>query len=396
MLRAFLLCSMLSLHGVAPLFAATSSDWPHYRGLNRDGIGMGKITSGEISAEPLWKANIGIGFTSMAVANGKVYVSGFTTDQDTLHCLDAQNGQSLWTYNYPAKLDPNMYEGGPNATPAVADGFVYILSKQGLAACLDANTGKPRWSKNIANELGAEAPRWGFSGSPTVLGKMVYFNVGTHGCAVDAQSGEMIWKTDDGMAGYSSLIPMPADKPTSMLVFTGDSLAGVHPQTGKIQWEHPWTTKYKVNAADPLFSGTQIFISSGYNHGCGLIDIGSGKPVEVWRNKNMRNHFNASVLIDDHLYGVDENMLKCLAWKTGEEAWTQKGLGKGSLIAADGKLIILSEKGELVIAQATPQKFTELSRAQILSGKCWSSPAFANGVVYCRNAAGTLVAHTLK
>jgi outer membrane protein assembly factor BamB len=393
MLHSLMLCSLLFI----PLAAETvASDWPHYRGPNRDGIGHGKITSGEISPEPLWKASIGIGFTSIAVTGGKVYVSGFTTDQDTLHCLDALNGQPLWTYKYPAKLDPNMYEGGPNSTPAIADGFVYILGKQGHAACVDVATGKPRWAKNLAKELDASEPRWGFSGSPTVLGNTVYFNVGSHGCAVDAQTGKIIWKTGGDEAGYASLIPMPAVNPEAILVFTGNSLAGVHPKTGKTLWEHPWTTQYAVNAADPLFRGTQIFVSSAYNYGCALIDISSGKPVEVWRNQVMRNHFNASVLIDDHLYGVDEDAFKSMTWKTGKETWSQKGIGKGSLIAVDKKLIILSQKGELIIAEANPKKFTEITRAQILSGKCWSSPAFANGIVYCRNAAGTLVAHALK
>ena len=105
----------------------------------------------------------------------------------------------------------------------------------------------------------------------------------------------------------------------------------------------------------------------------------------------MRNHMNSCVLWQGHLYGVDENQLRCLGFENGEVKWTEKSVGKGSLSMADGKLIVLSERGILMVAEATPAGFKPISRAQVLSGKCWTTPVLSNGKIYCRNAAGDVV-----
>ena len=375
--------------------AASADTWPQYRGANRDGISTEKLTFSATPPEQVWKASLGIGFTSIAVAGGMVYASGNADAKDTLHCLDAKTGKSVWTFTYAQVLEPNLYEGGPNATPTVSGKNVYILAKDGFTACLDAKTGKEVWKKNLAQEVGAAKPSWGFSGSPTVLGRALFLNVGSHGTAVEAATGKVVWKSGGDAAGYASVIPLPGTKDAGLLVFAKDALVGVDAASGRKLWSFPWTTDHGVNAADPIMQGSQVFLSTGYNYGCGLVDI-SGQPKEVWRNKNMKNHFNACVLIDDHLYGFDDSNLKCISWKTGQVKWDKGGLGKGSLAAVSGKLVILSERGELVIADATPSAFTEVSRTQALSGKCWSSPAIAEGRIYVRNAKGDLVCLAVK
>lgn len=396
----FFVPALLATVVAAPAWAATAKTaadtWPQYRGANRDGISTEKLNFGADAPEQVWKASIGIGFTSMAVSGGMVYTSGHEGGKDTLHCLDAKTGKSVWTFSYAQELSPNLYEGGPNATPTVAGKNVYILAKDGFTACLDAKTGKAVWQKNIAQEVGAAKPSWGFSGSPTILGRALFLNVGSHGTAVDAATGKVVWKSGGDAAGYASVIPLGGAKNASLLVFAKDALVGVDAASGKKLWSFPWTTDHGVNAADPIMMGNQVFISSGYNYGCGLVDISGGQPKEVWRNKNMKNHFNACVLIDGHLYGFDDSNLKCIDWKTGAVKWDKGGLGKGSLAAVNGKLVILSERGELVIAEATPSAFTEVSRTQALSFKCWSSPAIADGRIYVRNDKGTLVCLAVK
>jgi outer membrane protein assembly factor BamB len=376
--------------------AASADTWPHFRGVNRDGISTEKLVFSGNPPEQVWKASLGFGFTSIAISGGLVYAGGHKDAQDTLYCFDAKTGKSAWTFSYAQELTPNMYEGGPNATPTVSGKHVFILAKDGLTACLDAKTGKVVWQKNVAQEVGAAKPDWGFSGSPTVLGRALFLNIGSHGTAVEAATGKLVWKSGGEKAGYASVIPLPGAKSPTLLVATSNALAGVDAASGRKLWSHAWTTMYGVNAADPIVSGNQVFISGGYNYGGNLVDI-SGQPKDVWKNTAMRNHFNACVLIDGHLYGMDDGEgLKCLDWKTGETRWHQRGLGKGSLAACNGKLVILSERGELVIAEATPSAFTEISRTQALTGRCWTSPAIADGRIYVRNAKGDLVCLAVK
>jgi outer membrane protein assembly factor BamB len=148
---------------------------------------------------------------------------------------------------------------------------------------------------------------------------------------------------------------------------------------------------YDVNAADPIVDGDKIFISSGYDHGGALLKAAGQKPEKVWENKNLRNHFNSCVLWQGYLYGPDDSGLRCVAFDTGALKWSYPAFGKGSLMVADGKLVALSERGELIIAAATPAAFTPISRAQVLKGKCWTTPVLANGHIYCRNAVGDVV-----
>ena len=161
-------------------------------------------------------------------------------------------------------------------------------------------------------------------------------------------------------------------------------------------WQHPWETSYDVNAADPIFAGSDVFLSSNYGKGCVLFHTHTPRPEVIWENRNMKNHFNASVLYNGSFYGNDENTLKCIDLKTGNERWRMRGMDKGGVIVADGKLIALTGRGELVIAQATPSKYSELARAQVLDGTCWTQPVLANGMLYCRNHEGKLICLDLR
>src|SRR5262249_31112690 len=152
-----------------------------------------------------------------------------------------------------------------------------------------------------------------------------------------------------------------------------------------------WETSYDVNAADPQLSGSDVFISSNYGRGCAMLRPSGGGAQVVWENRNMKNHFNSCVILNGGIYGNDENTLKCLDQRTGGEKWRARGIGKGGLIAADNKLIVLTERGELFVAQAAPDRFNELARAKVLDGTCWTHPVLANGFIYCRSHEGDLV-----
>jgi outer membrane protein assembly factor BamB len=236
-----------------------------------------------------------------------------------------------------------------------------------------------------------EKDHWGLSGSPFIEGDLVILNAGRAGIALKKATGDKVWSTGKEAAGYATPVPFEQDGKRSLLMFTGTALVALDPQSGEERWQFPWKTSWNVNAADPVVSGNRIFVSSGYNTGGAVIEVNDGKPVEVWRNKSMRNQMSGSVLWEGHLYGVDENQLRCLTFDTGEVKWSERSVGKGTVTIAGGKLIVLSDKGELMIAPASPEGFHPISRAQILGGKCRTVPVLSNGRIHARNAKGDVV-----
>ena len=382
---------------ILALATAHAEDWPHWRGPTHNGSSAEKGWKADWPGDgpPVaWKAEAGIGFASFSVADGRVYTTGFAREQDTVWCWEAATGKEVWHHSYPSELGDKYYEGGTSATPTVSGGQVFHLSRWGDAMCLDAATGKVIWSKNIAKELNAPIPEWGFAGSPLVQGDTVFLSVCEHGVAVSKKDGKVKWKSPAKLAGYST--PLPSGK--EILLASDKAYFGVEAESGKKLWEFSWPTKFGVNAADPVLAGKFIFISSGYNKGAALVDAGG---MKVWESKVMRSQFNGCVLVDGHLYGPDGNdgdkgPLKCIELQTGKEKWQHRGFGVGGVMVADGKLIALSAKGELMIAPVSAEKFEPLTRAQVLGGKCWTTPVLANGQLYCRNAAGDVVCLKVK
>jgi outer membrane protein assembly factor BamB len=372
---------------VSFVFAA---DWPRWRGPNGNGISTEKdwdALAVNDQNKPLWTAEIGTGFSSVVVAEGKALTMGNIKNTDVIYCFDVQTGKELWKYEYAEPLAAKNYEGGPNATPTIADGKVYTISKTGKVFCLTLTDGKVIWQK----ELKMKTPSWGVAGSPVIVGDKVIYNVSDHGVALNKTTGQEIWAGENKPSGYSTAVVEVKDNQAVVYLFNSNSLQCMNADTGSVLWLYPWKTEWDINAADPTVIGQEIFITSGYNHGCCLLKMEQGKPVKVWENKNMRSKMSGPVVIDGYIYGIDNTQLVCLDWKTGGQKWAEPSVGMGSLMAADGKLIILSEKGKLMIARAVPEKFEMVSSSQILEGKCWTPPTLANGKIYARDARGTLV-----
>jgi outer membrane protein assembly factor BamB len=378
---------------------AAALDWPIYRGPDHSGISQEKgwsVTWPKNGPAILWKANVGIGFSSFAVADGRAITMGNEDGTDTVYCFDAVSGKELWSHSYDAELDPKFYEGGPGATPTIDGDWVYTISKWGDVVCFAAKTGKIRWQRQLESEEQTVVMDWGFGGAPFPYGKLLLLNVGTAGMALDKSTGKTVWKSETGEAGYSTPYPFQWQGRQLFVFSSGNSYSGVDPRDGKAVWEATWYTRYGVNAADPIVNGDELFVSSGYSKGAAKFKMLEGEPGEVWRARQFRNQFNSSVLIGGHLYGFDGDnnsraKLKCLNWKSGEEIWEEDGIGFGSVTAAGGNLIVLSPKGELMVAPASTEGFKPVAKAKVVDGKCWTVPVLANGLIYCRNAAGDLV-----
>jgi outer membrane protein assembly factor BamB len=356
--------------GLGYFATAQAADWPNWRGPNHNGISneTGWLTTWpKAGPKVLWEKTLGPGFASMAIADGRVYAMGNIKDNDILYCLDAKTGKETWKKSYPCPLFKKQHEGGPCATPTISGDSVYTFSKNGDALRFKTATGQVVWHKNLNKELGLKHPTWYFAGSPFVTGNMVILNAGTNGIALNKADGSLIWKNGNKAAGYATAVPFTMDNKKCVVIFGAKEVVGVIAATGKQVWQFPWKTPYDENIADPIVSSNTVFVSSGCGKGCALLKIEGADVTQLWRNKNMRNHLNSSVLWQGYIYGVDDDdSISCLDFKTGQVKWAQKGFGKGSLMLADGKLIILSDKGKLAIAEASPTEYRELASAQVL------------------------------
>ena len=376
---------------------ACGADWPCYRGPSHNGISQETDWNsnwGPAGPKVLWRKSIGIGFSTSSVAAGRVYNMGNSDRKtDTVYCFDAQTGQELWKHSYPCPLLPNSYEGGTLSTPTVEGGKVYTLSKIGDLFCLDAASGKVLWQKQLNKEMGFLLPTWHFSSSALIMGDMLLLNMGAAGVALNKNTGVRIWQSTRGRCGYATPVPFELDGQPCLALMSEVTLVVIRQADGEQLWRYPWKTMYEINAADPVVLGNQMLITSGYKHGCALLEFDAKRARILWQNKAMSMQINSPVVREGYAYGFDENVFKCIKLQDGREQWAEESLGKGALMmSADGRLIIMSEGGELVVAQANPQKFEALARARILPPtKCWTVPVLANGRIYARNAAGNFV-----
>ncbi len=366
-------------------------DWPQWRGPNRDGISKETILKSWPAEGPkvIWKAPSGEGYSGIVVANGKMYTIHATRADELAVCLDAATGKEIWKTIIDQAFK-NDQGNGPRSTPAVDGDLVYMLSAQGKLAALNAKTGAKVWGHDLRSEFGGQVPTWGVSTSPLVDGELLLVDVGGRGdngvMAFNKKSGKVVWKTATDLPGYSAPISVTVNGVKQYLFFTGTALVSVSPTDGKKLWSHPWRTSYDVNAATPVFiPPDKVFISSGYNVGAAVLKIKGNQVEQVWRSQVMRNHWASPVLLGDYLYGFDEATLKCINVNTQEEKWATRGLGKGALIYADGHLIVLSERGKLLLVEAKPEQYVEKASVQVLRGRCWTVPTLANGKLYVKN-----------
>lgn len=367
-------------------------DWPQWRGPQRDGIS--REVDWKAEGRTLWEVEVGQGYSTVSVSDGRLYTVGYDEQAglDVIWCLDAETGEERWVHTYPAKKWAQAHQGGTLSTPSVDGDRVYVLNREGRFSCLDAKTGVARFALNVEERFGLKPPTWGFSASPLVLDDMVVLNVGKV-LAYEKGEPELLWSSK---RSYGHAYSTPTDctlrgKPC-LAVLGSDGLAVLDRATGEELGLQPWKTKYDVNAASPVFVGDdRILISSGANHGAAVVELGADGLQVVWESKVVRNHLSTSVLVGGHLYGLDESILKCMD-VDGNELWRQRGLGKGALSAAGDRLIVVSSRGELIVAEASPKGYKELSREKVLDGGvCWTMPVLAHGRIYVKNRDGQLV-----
>jgi len=372
--------------------------WPAWRGADGTNVsaerGWSSAGAPGNEGEPLWKAQVGRGHSSVVVADGKLYTQGFDEEKslDRISCLDALTGSEQWRYEYPAELDANGHGGGTHSTPVVADGVVFSFERQGVLRALASATGELRWERDVRRDHDAQPTDYGFGSAPLVVDELVIVNAAKV-VAFERASGETRWVTDDLGAYYSTPALCHLGGHEALASFTRPGLYVLELADGKIRYHYPFKKgETSVSASTPVVvDASTLFISSGYGHGAALIDFASGAPVARWETKAMRTQLSGCVYLDGCFFGFDETMLKCLDL-AGKERWRTRGLGMGALTASDGRLIVISGNGELVVVAAKPEKYQELAKQRVLIGSSfWASPVLCGGLIYVKSGEGELV-----
>jgi outer membrane protein assembly factor BamB len=390
-----------------PVSNQAPTDWPQWRGANRDGKSAetGLLTEWPAGGPPLvWKAGgAGTGYSSMSVAGGRLYTVGARGGTEYVHAFDVATGKKLWEVAN-GKEYSNDRGNGPRGTPTIDGGRLYVLGASGDLTALDAAKGTRVWSVNVLREFGGSNPRWGLSESPLVTGDRVLVNAGGPNASIVAfnkRDGKVIWKSQSDGAGYSSAVTQRVGNTDQAVFFTDRRAVGVDVKDGRLLWEYPRVANRVANIATPVVKDNFVFLSSDYGTGSALLKLdptgGGVSATEVYFTQEMRNHHSSSILVGEHLYGFSSAILTALRFADGATAWKDRSVGKGSMAFADGHLYLFSEGGVVGLAEATPAGYREKGRFSIQQAglPTWAHPIIAGGRLYIRDQ-DTVYAYRLK
>lgn len=392
-----------------PLYA---DDWPQWRGPARTGhVPAGGVVPDKLPDAPrsIWRKPVGYGLASPIVAGGKVYHLDHQDNKEVLHALSLETGQELWSAPIDQSFKDTQSAAGPRCTP-VADGDrIYAQSCRGQLICFAAADGKVVWQTNFVKDFGAVfigetgkaegATRHGNDGSPIIDGDHLVAQVGSNKGAslvcFEKRTGKVVWKSQDDTAGYASPIIADIAGVRQVVSFTAQAVIAADVRDGTLLWRIPVKTSLGRHVTTPVVVGDLVLVSS---HQAGLIGIkvarqGEGLKAEpAWTRKESAINFASPVAVGGHLYAVGPRKnLICVEADSGKQTWSQDGLFAGTggsayagMLVMGKNLLILTDRGEVILAAADPTAFREISRAQVC-GKNWCVPAYADGLLIGRD-----------
>lgn len=395
--------------------SVSAREWSEYRGEDNNGATREKINASFPAGGPKarWKVPSPNGFSSIVIAAGRCFTQELrsieNTEMEVVVARDAETGNELWfkplgtmkiNDGGNSGADNNNGGDGPRSTPAADGRQVWTFSARLVLQCFDAKTGKEVWKRDLMKEHAGSDIRWMNAQSPTIEGDSIFVAGGGAGqslMAINKNDGKIVWKAFDEKATHATCIPATILGQRQVIYFLQSGLLAVEPASGKELWRYPFD--YKVStAASPVVDNDIVYCSAGYGVGAGAVRISkegnSWKATQIYRvkgDKVLANHWSTPVLYNGHLYGMFQfkeygsGPVKCVEIATGKVKWEKSGFGPGHVILAGDKVVALSDAGEVVIIATDPAKYVELARADVLDGKCWTTPALSGGKLYIRS-----------
>lgn len=399
-------CSACALAAVIPI-SLIFADWPWYRGPNSDGVA--ESVAG-IAAWPgegpklLWRVPLGESFGSFAVRGNRAYIFIERGGNEVCVALDADTGRELWATTIDKTIFENEGGNGPRTTPLINGDRVYVLGTYLKLVCFAAADGKILWQRDIQAEFNGQnntagIKQWGNAASPLLEGDLVLAAGGGAGQSILAFhkiSGEVVWKRHNEKITHATATPATIHGTRQVVFFMQSGLVSIEPKSGDVLWRYPFPWNVST-ASSPVVSGDIVYCSAGYGVGAGAVRVSKNgnewTATELWRKPgDLMMHWSTAVAKDGHLYGIygfrqlGTGPLKCVELATGKEVWSQPNFGSGGgTILVGNQLLVQSDRGPLVLVDASPSGYRETARTQPLGGKCWTMAVFAHGRIYARN-----------
>ncbi len=399
---------------------ASTSDWPQWRGPERNGISQEKGLLKQWPREGpklLWQANdIGDGYSTPSVVGTRIYLmSNRGYENEFVQALSTKDGKPVWTTRVGnvGNAKDFLYSKA-RSTPTVDGELIYALGSDGDLACLETQTGKIRWQKNLKKEFDGKPGIWAYAESPLVDGDAVVVTPGgvqATMVALSKKTGTVIWKSavpDGDPAGYASAMVVQAGGRKQYVQFLSKGIVGVDAKTGEFLWRYKEVAKGMAQMVTPVARGEYVY-GGAHEVGGGLVRLkpdGGGVVAEqIYFARGLPNSIGGAVLVGDYLYGTAAEGLVAVEFATGKIKWQAESTGRGSVAYADGHLYLHGENGDVALV-AAPEGYREKGRftppaqpARKKQGpfpeKAWSYPAIANGRLYIRDV-GTLWAYDIK
>lgn len=412
----------LGKQGIAEDWHTSPHDYPRFLGTGPWAEVSGVRLETDWETHPpqeIWRQPIGEGWSSFAVVGDYAVTQEQRGDVELVSCYRVEDGEPIWAHGDRIRFDPaNIRDSvggvGPRATPTIHDGKVITQGASGLVNCLDARTGKVLWSHDTVAELGVNLPHWGKSGSPLVVDDMVVVSVGAPQgrkaraefnsslVAYDLETGELRWAAGDRQAQYSSPVPATLAGERQILIVNERFVSAHRASDGALLWEHPWANENDdtTSVSQPIpLPGDRVFLSKGYGHGASLLEIVRNEAGElearpVWMPPIlpvMKTKMNNVVIRDGYVYGLDDVLLECIELETGAAQWKKRrtpAFGYGQVLLIGDVILVLTESGELVAVEASPERYRELGSVQLFDpGEVtWNNPVFAPPYLLARNS----------
>ena len=382
---------------------AASTSWPQWGGPNRNFVvGAASLATSWPAAGPrrVWQRALGDGFSAIVTDGATLYTMYRDGADDVVVALDAANGRTRWEARYQAPFGEECTERlgpAPRAAPLIAGDRLVTVSTGGLMHSFDRRTGARQWSRDLIGGSVEPVRACGFASSPLAYKNPIITTAGGPGrgvVALDAESGTVVWSSQNFQNGYSSPILIDLDGRPEVVVFTFGEIAGLDPDTGALEWSRPHPADYGVNVTTPIWGDDHLlFVSSAYNGGSRVLKLtraGGGVTVEeVWSNKRVRIHFGNAVRFGPRIYASNGDFgsapFAAIEVATGEMAWRDRSVTRATLVGVGNRLIILDEDGNLAIATPEATGLTVHAKAPLLTERAWTVPTLSGTTLYLRD-----------